>query len=87
MLSEKASNSLNLPKDIFMGASIMHITGKYEVYIENFKKLIEYNDEMIKIQAVTCTICIYGKKLQIEYFNNDDMKIVGRISKIELGGS
>ena len=84
MLSEKASNSLNLPKDIFLGASIMHITGKYELYIENYKKIIEFNDEMIKIQAVTCKICVYGKRLQIEYFNNADMKIVGRIANIEF---
>lgn len=83
MLKEKASDHLGLPKEVFMGASVMHITGKYELYIENFKSIIEYNEEIIKVQAITCKIFIYGKRLHIEYFNNNDMKITGRINNIE----
>lgn len=83
MIIEKISNNLNLPKDTLMGASIMHITGQYEIYIENYKNIIEYKDDSIRIQGKNCKIYITGKSLHIEYFNNDDMKISGRIKNIE----
>ena len=84
MIIENLTNQLHLPKDILFGASIMHITGQYEIYIENYKSIIEYNDKIIKVLAKTTKIYITGTNLHIEYFNNDDMKISGRIKNIEL---
>ena len=84
MIIESMATRLNLPKDVVLGASIMHITGQHELYIENYKSIIEYTDVMIKVQARTSKVYIYGKNLHIEYFNNDDMKISGRIKNIEF---
>ncbi len=84
MSLEKITDTLNLPKDIVMGASILHLIGQYEVYIENYKNIIEFNDNVIKIQARSTKIIITGKHLHIEYFNNDDMKIKGRISDVSF---
>lgn len=84
MSLENIADSLNLPKDIVMGASILHLIGQYEVYIENYKNIIEFNENIIKIQARTSKIIITGRHLHIEYFNNDDMKIKGRISDISF---
>ncbi|MDE7157911.1 MAG: YabP/YqfC family sporulation protein [Lachnospiraceae bacterium] len=84
MSLEKITDTLNLPKDIVMGASILHLIGQYEVYIENYKNIIEFNENVIKIQARSTKIIITGKHLHIEYFNNDDMKIKGRISDVSF---
>ena len=84
MSLEKITDTLNLPKDIVMGASILHMIGQYEVYIENYKNIIEFNENVIKIQARSTKIIITGKHLHIEYFNNDDMKIKGRISDVSF---
>ena len=84
MSLEKITDTLNLPKDIVMGASILHLIGQYEVYIENYKNIIEFNENVIKIQARSTKIIITGKHLHIEYFNNDDMKIKGRISDVSI---
>lgn len=84
MIIEKISDNLNISKDILMGASIMHITGQYEMYIENYKNIIEYKDDSVRLQGKNCKILITGKNLHIDYFNNDDMKISGRISNIEF---
>jgi sporulation protein YqfC len=83
MISEMISNNLRIPKDILAGASLMHITGQYELYIENYKNIIEYNEQCVKLQGKTCKIYITGKNLHIDYFNNEDMKISGRIKNIE----
>ncbi|MCI8668258.1 MAG: sporulation protein [Lachnospiraceae bacterium] len=84
MSLEKITDALNLPKDIVMGASILHLIGQYEVYIENYKNIIEFNENVIKVQARSAKIIITGKHLHIEYFNNDDMKIKGRISDVSF---
>ena len=81
---ENISDTLKLPKDILLGASILHVIGQYEIYIENYKNIIEYTDEQIKILGKSSRIIIIGKKLHIEYFNCDDMKIKGRIEEISF---
>lgn len=84
MSLEGIADTLNLPKDIVMGASVLHLIGQYEIYIENYKNIIEFNETVIKIQARTSKIIITGTHLHIEYFNNNDMKIKGRISEISF---
>lgn len=77
------SDKLCLPKDVIHKASVIHAIGQFEVYLENYKYIIEYTQELVYIQARTCKIKIIGKNLQIVYFNNCDMKICGRIKQIE----
>lgn len=75
--------SLELPKDLMYGASIVTITGRREVLIENYKGILEYNEEYIRVQAKNVKITIFGKQLTIEYYTNEDMKVAGFIKSIE----
>jgi sporulation protein YqfC len=79
---EKLVESLKLPKDSLLGASIVTVTGNSEAFIENYKGMIEYTDENILLQGKTCRIAIKGKRLAIEYYTNEDMKITGRILSV-----
>ena len=74
--------SLKLPKDSMLGASIVTITGNSEVFVENYRGILEYSHEIILLQGKTCKIELTGKKLNIVYYTNEDMKISGRISCI-----
>ncbi|MDR2889789.1 MAG: YabP/YqfC family sporulation protein [Lachnospiraceae bacterium] len=80
---ESLIQSLKLPKDSMLGASIVTVTGNSEAFIENYKGMIEYTDETILLQGKTCRICIQGKKLSIDYYTNEDMKISGRIHCVQ----
>lgn len=71
--------SLKLPKDSMLGASIVTVTGNTEVFVENYKGILEYSDELIVLQGKTCKIELVGKRLTIVYYTNEDMKISGRI--------
>lgn len=74
--------SLKLPKDSMLGASIVTLTGNTEAFIENYKGIIEYTSEVILLQGKTCKIEICGKRLNIVYYTNEDMKISGWIERI-----
>lgn len=79
---ELVVESLKLPKDSMLGASIVTITGNTEAFVENYKGIIEYTSEVILLQGKTCKIEICGKRLSIVYYTNEDMKISGWIERI-----
>lgn len=79
---EQLVDSLKLPKDIMLGASIVTVTGRNEAWVENYKGIIEYTNEVILLQGKTCQICFSGKRLSIDYYTNEDMKISGCIECI-----
>lgn len=83
-VKENMVETLELPKDLMYGASIVTITGRREVLIENYKGILEYTEEYIKIQTKNAKLTVYGKRLNIEYYTNEDMKVVGFIKSIEF---
>lgn len=79
---ELVVESLKLPKDSLLGASIVTLTGNTEVFVENYKGIIEYTSRIILLQGKTCKIEICGRRLNIVYYTNEDMKISGYIDMI-----
>lgn len=79
---ELVIESLRLPKDSLLGASIVTVTGNTDAFVENYKGIIEYTSQMILLQGKTCKIEICGKRLCIVYYTNEDMKISGWIESV-----
>ncbi len=74
--------SLHLPMDICAGALRVTLTGNREAWIENYRGILEYTEQMILLQAKTCQVCFEGTKLSVDYYTNEDMKISGCISAV-----
>ena len=55
--------SLELPADIVYGAVIVTAMGRGQVLVENYKGIIEYTREKIRLQTKTCQVTIQGKGL------------------------
>lgn len=79
---EALSNNLKLPSDILVGAPILTATGKNQVCLENYKGIIEYNGNIIRVQTKVCKIYIEGKDLNIDYFTDEEMRISGIIHAV-----
>lgn len=79
---EALSTNLNLPEDILAGAPILTVTGNNQLCLENYKGIIEYTGNLIRIQAKNCRIHIEGAELTIDYFTDDEMRISGRVKEI-----
>ena len=84
---ERMAESLKLPKDSVLGASMVTITGNRDVFGENYKGIIEYTDCRIMLQGKNCKIEICGKRLNILYYTNEDMKISGWIENVRYMGN
>lgn len=81
---EKISDSLSLPQDVLLSSTILTIEGTSKVFIENYKGITLYCDNKIVIQAKHYQVIFRGKNMRIEYFNQNDMKVCGKIFSIEF---
>ena len=79
----RMADAANLPKDVELGVPILTLTGHYEVNIENYRGILEYTEQLIRINVRSGQIRITGKSLEINYYATTDMKITGKVEKIE----
>lgn len=80
-----AAENLKLPKDVVLGEVLVSFVGRCSVTIENYRGILIYDDKTVKLQAKHCKLQISGKRLHIEYYNHDEMKITGQIHSMEFG--
>ena len=83
-LKTRITDAACLPKDVVLGVPILRVTGQNEATVENYRGILEYTDKLIRVQTKFGKIYIIGRCLQIEYYTNDEMKIVGHITNIEF---
>ena len=76
------AQSLQMPEELLKGDSIISLTGNHKAWIENYKGIIEYGKNCIRIQTRVCRITFTGRNLEIVYYTNVDMKISGEIESI-----
>ena len=82
-LKNHITDVAGIPKDVILGVPIVTVTGQTEAFIENYRGILEYTDQLIRIQTKVGRVHVIGRKLQIEYYTNDEMKIIGHICVIE----
>lgn len=73
-----------IPKDVTMGLPMLRTMGFQELYIENYRGMLEYTQQCIRVQTKSGQIRIEGRNMDVEYYNNLEMKIVGQIQKLEF---
>ena len=79
---EKLIDALQLPKDLMLGALNIRLLGQYEAYIENYKSIIEYSDNIISLLGKNTKVTINGDNLRIVCYTKDDMRIKGRLREV-----
>ncbi len=80
---EAVSEKMKLSSNILAGAPIITVIGQTELSIENYKGIIEYTGDLLRIQTKTGRIHIEGKNLVIRCYSEDAMKVSGFISLIQ----
>lgn len=84
-LKEKKDNTLKMlqvTSDISQGAVLLSVNGRQEVYVENYRGIVDYTDQLIRLQTRHCRLVVMGHRLQIVYYTADEMKITGWIDEI-----
>lgn len=81
---EKFADAFSLPKDMIVNATLIHIVGKSEIIIENFKGILSYSCSEIIIKGFGMKYSIKGCNMVIAYYSDEDMKILGEIKEVKV---
>lgn len=79
---ENLSGRYHLPDDVLLGSSSVEIIGIKSVRVENYKGIIEYTQQKIKLQIQEGKILIEGERMQIDYCTDVELHISGWIKSI-----
>ena len=79
----KISEQLGIPDDVLEGATIVNHYGNCLI-VENFRSLIEFTPERIKIMGKKQRVLVHGYGLMIKRFTKEDCKIMGQIEQVEF---
>lgn len=82
-IKKTITSMLELPKEIVFNLPLITIIGSEEINIENYKGVIEYNLERIRINTSCGIIRIEGKKLALKQITAENISVSGSISKLE----
>lgn len=78
---ERLEKALEMPIELLNNYPRITVLGKESVFIENYKAIIEYEENLIRISN---NVSIYGKELNVEEITADDMLVSGKIKTIEF---
>lgn len=82
--AERMTEELRMPPDVIKGNPVIHMLGARHLVIENYKKLVEYKDDCIRVLSGIGTIHVSGGHLRISYYTKDEIKIEGHIIGVEV---
>ena len=81
---ERFAEAFMLPKDLVMNATLFHMIGERDIYLENYKGILQYTDSEILLQSLRGKVLLRGRNLEIVWYTSLEMKITGAISSILL---
>lgn len=82
-IKKNVSDALELPKEVLLNLPLISLMGKEELLIENYKGIIEYGEEKIRINTGVGVLKIEGKRLLLKHITAENIIINGDIVKFE----
>ncbi len=83
-IREKIAEMTDIPKDFMMNLPRVTILGNKEIYVDNYKGLLEYTQETIRLATTNKVIIIKGDALIITRIVEEAVFIGGNIFSIEF---
>ena len=79
-LRERLTDGLDLPLEVAQNLSRISITGEKELFIENYRGVIEYTSEVVRVRTLGRVLRVEGTCLEIRTVTDDDLQVVGCIN-------
>jgi sporulation protein YqfC len=73
-----------MPKEVVFNLPIIQALGAEEVNINNYKSLVEYSGECVRINTVSGIVRFEGNGLVLRHVTSEYISVSGCISKIEF---
>ena len=83
-ITEKINSTLDLPDTALPGNSHIEISGNREVIVDGCKGVLQYDEDVIKLNAGRLVIKFSGSDLRIHSMQSEQALISGQIISIEF---
>lgn len=83
-IKKKMADTLSLPEEYALGSLKISIIDFNVIGIINYKSIVEYGGNIIKVNTKEKIIKIEGDDLTIDNITDDEIKIKGEINSIEF---
>lgn len=83
-IRERIAEMTEIPKDFMMNMPRVTILGNREIYVDNYKGLLEYSKELIRLLTTNKIISIKGDGLLITRIVEDAIFVGGNIISVEF---
>ena len=78
------TEALELPKEILLHLPLISFIGQEEVTIENYKGILEYSEETVRIGTAAGILRLEGQGLCLKQLSEECMVVTGRVEKMEF---
>ena len=83
-LRERAANFFSLPKEVALDLPLLTATGRGELSIENYKNLLEFSAEKIRIRTRDGIVDVTGEGLMLKQITSENVLVTGKISGVSF---
>jgi len=81
---EKFTEMLELPKEIVLNMPKLTMLGNGDLIIENYKGIIEYDQDVVRVNTTAGIIKIMGVDIYIKEITTENIMIYGKILSLEF---
>lgn len=82
--SKKKLKEILIPSIMDLKSSQIEILGNNEAIIEGCKGILEYEEDIIKLNLGKMSVKFFGRNLTVKCMNNDNVILNGFITNIEF---
>lgn len=75
-------NRVMISETLNQNVPLIYLVGQECLKIQNYKKILQYNQKEMIFLLSKKILCIKGENLNLEYFNEDEICIQGHIVSI-----
>lgn len=72
-------SGLSLPEEVLRPCTVVTAVGQTEITVEGHGGIIGYETDRISIRTGKNRLAIEGKNLVVDYYHNEELKVVGCI--------
>ena len=83
-LRKNVTEALDLPREIMLNLPLISMVGQEEVTIENYKGILEYNEEVVRIGTAAGVLKLAGRGLCLKQLSGECMVVCGKVESLEF---
>ena len=80
-----AKTGLSVPDEVWKSCTWMTVLGRGELTIEGHEGILNYETDCVQVRLKQEILHVAGRGLTIDYYNDEELKIIGWIEQIRWG--